>query len=143
MTTIAPPRPRDPRHASTLADVTNTRTYTPLRHTQRKLGPSGSPSLRTSYLTASLSEGKEVQALPILPQRVTTAQAQTSSAIPSNAMGPTHGYEELSSGLSSASSCCSVASSDSVNGQPAALAEPRSGLVGPYRSSNFLLLTFI
>lgn len=132
MATIAGPRPSRPLHAGTPVDMINPHANITLKRRHRKLSTQGashvSPSLRTIYFAASISEGENNQTLRSLPQRVATFQIPHHSATSDNKMASPYGYEPLSSDSSSTLPSYSVASNVSVTGQQTNLANTRSDL---------------
>jgi hypothetical protein len=133
MATIAGPRQSHPHHVRTLVDVPNSRTQIPLKRSPRRHVKQGAtqplPSLRDSYIAASVSAEQKLQALKNLPQLLPVSQDQIHSVAPETDMAPSSGYKRLSSGPSPASFSTSIAGNVPATGQDVELTETQSGVV--------------
>lgn len=135
MATIAGPRQTHPRHVGTLVDITNSRTQIHLKRSPRRQCKQGAnqytPSLRDSYLEASVRAAQKLQALRD-SSRLALLQDQDNSAGPETYMAPSS-YQRLPSGLySPASHNSSIAPNVPAAGREVEQIENRSGVIaGP------------
>lgn len=132
MATIAGPRPTYPGHVANLIDAVTCRTNIPLKRSPRRQNKQGAnqttPSLRDSYLAASVGAAQKLQTLRD-SSRLTLLQDQHNSASPVTYMAPS-GYQRLLSGpLSPASHNASIATNVSAAAEEVELIEKQPGVI--------------